>query len=46
LVVNEISGKEVVVPEGVAGVNFDFRSSPKIEFSFMLNYYAVPFGMI
>jgi hypothetical protein len=45
-VVNEISHKEVVVPEGVAGVNFDFRSSLKIEFSFMLNYYAVQFGMI
>jgi hypothetical protein len=46
LVVNEISRKEVVVPEGAAGVNFDFTSSPLIEFSFALSYYAVQFGMI
>jgi hypothetical protein len=46
LVVNEISHKEVVVPEGAVGVHFDFRSSLKIEFSFTLNYNAPQFGMI
>ena len=46
LVVNEISCKKMVVLEGVAGVNFDFRSSPIIEFSFTLNYCAVQFGVI
>jgi hypothetical protein len=46
LVVNEISHKKLVVPEGVTGANFDFGSSQLIGFSYTLNYYTVQFGMI
>ena len=44
-VVNEISRKKVVVPEGAAGLEL-IRSFILVEFSFMLNYYVVQFGTI
>ena len=46
LLVTEIPRSILVVPEGAAGVSFDFRSFLLLDCSFKLNYCVVRFGTV